>query len=88
MERKPTSRAPEEEAAGAGVQEVHQRLKAATSRAAYQGIASDATQRAMQEGLPPPVEVAYRILAELARARAARLDNDPGVDAHGHNQAL
>ena len=59
---------------GAGVRELHQRLKQATTRVEFEQIAAEAQRRRGQPNLQPPIEVTYALLVSLARRHAAGLD--------------
>ncbi len=60
---------------GESVRELHQRLKAARTRAELHAIATAAAQRRLQQGLPSCVETAYQLLSELACRRMHQLED-------------
>ncbi len=63
------------EQSGEDVRELHQRLKAARTRAELHAIATAAEQRRLQQGLPWCVETAYHILSTLACRRMHQLED-------------
>jgi hypothetical protein len=69
------------EQSGAGLRDLLHRFKVAHTVEELLWIATEAERRANQPGLTAPIETAYGILADLARARAAALPRNETADA-------
>jgi hypothetical protein len=78
------SRPDEYEQTGAGLRELHERFKRATTPEELAWIAAEAERRSRQPGLEPTIETAYAVLASVARKRLTRGASGESYDTAGY----
>jgi hypothetical protein len=78
------SRPDEYEQTGAGLRELHERFKRATTPEELAWIAAEAERRSRQPGLEPTIETAYAVLASMARKRLTLDASGESYDTAGY----